>query len=211
MAVVRRSRRFAFLFAGGVGAVVGLVVAAGFVALSRLPGGREQVRWRRVLTAGEVGYVLPNDYLQSRLAEGFPRTFPVTENMEVQLDRPLIEADADRSFLRYEVDFAVRAASPGTQPLPAGRATLRTQLKFDRATGAIALTQVELVKVTGLEGDRMATMLLPALFKGVVAPALEGQVIYLLPADGGFWQRTGVKRVRDVRIEDGAIEVVVGW
>jgi len=204
MPVVRTVRRLALVLAGGVG----IMTLAGLIALTRAPGGVQQFGFRRVLSAGEVTYAVPNAFLQARVAESFPRTIPITAAVGVELSDPRFPANPGGDSLRYEISFAMRGI--GTGPAPSGRATMRTQLKFDRTIGAITLAKVELVSVAGLDEDPMASTVLPTLFAHQVAPQLEGKVIYALPRHGGYWQRKGAEHVRDVRIEGGEIVVVVG-
>ncbi len=210
MTARRRRRRALLAWSGGAGLVVVLVIAAAVILLARLPGGLAQIDFSHLLSAGELRYALPTELLQQEVATGFPQTFKLTNDLHLVIDRPRFLPDPDPDFLQLELRLtAVGGGVQGEWSNP-GQIAARGRLKFDRANGTVALTEVGIPKLVVPSESGGANVLLPPFLNLIVTHFLEGTIVYRLPHGGGFWQREGVERVRDIRIEQSHVVVVAG-
>lgn len=209
----RPRRRWLRRLMAGAALLLLVVVVATFVGLSQLPGGVGQVSIKRLIPAGEVSYGLPNAFLEQQIASAFPQRFQLTPTLEIILDQPRLRPDEEADFLQMDLELETAGEGAAQMPIRPGTVTLRGQVKFNRDPGTVELTRVRLVSLSGTRPgsqDLLANALLPAIFETMVSPMLEGLEVYQFPEAKNYWQRTGFGLVRDVRVQDGEVAVVVG-
>jgi hypothetical protein len=174
-----------------------------------VPGGREAVSFKRLLTAGEIRYTVPADLLQREVAALFPLTQGVENMLTIVLRDPRFVPDPDPAFLR--VELALEAQLGGSRrETHQGRAGVRTQVRFDRATNSVVLTNGELAEFT-FDGEAapIAAKLRPVV-EAVVTTGMKDYPVVKLPVEQGFWTRTGASLVRSVTIENHQVVVSAG-
>jgi len=205
---LKRKRRLLLLFLGVVLGATGALIYAGFLVLHRVPGGRDAVSFRRLLTAGEIRYTVPEEFLQRQVAAQFPITQGMEGMLKFALSDPRFVADADPTFLRVEV--ALEAQFGANADTHRGRAAVRTQVRFDRAKNTVMLSNVELTDFV-FDGDAAAIAArLQPLLQAFVMTALKDYTVVKLPVEQGFWTRTGASLVRSVTIENHQVVVTAG-
>jgi hypothetical protein len=165
--------------------------------------------------AGAIWYLAAKTYeirisqaqLEQKLAERLPLTqrYPL---VSVTLGQPRVHLNEDSERVDFGLNMTVNTNTSGSQLLGA-QIDVSASLRYDAERGAIFLDQPVMGKLVVQGLDERRTAMAQVALEAAMASFLAQQPVYTLNASDTR-QRVARMAVRDIKVENGVVVLILG-
>ena len=165
--------------------------------------------------AGAIWYLAAKTYeirisqaqLEQKLAERLPLTqrYPL---VSVTLAQPRVHLNEDSERVDFGLNMTVNTNTSGSQLLGA-QIDVSASLRYDAERGAIFLDQPVMGKLVVQGLDERRTAMAQVALEAAMASFLAQQPVYTLNASDTR-QRVARMAVRDIKVENGVVVLILG-
>ncbi|MEF9965837.1 MAG: DUF1439 domain-containing protein [Comamonas sp.] len=165
--------------------------------------------------AGAIWYLAAKTYeirisqaqLEQKLAERLPLTqrYPL---VSVTLAQPRVHLNEDSERVDFGLNMTVNTNTSGSQLLGA-QIDVSASLRYDAERGAIFLDQPVMDKLVVQGLDERRTAMAQVALEAAMASFLAQQPVYTLNASDTR-QRVARMAVRDIKVENGVVVLILG-